>query len=238
MTEEGGGGSVLKVVARNKPLDIRRRKLGVRRKIEKQRGGGERKHRLLVCGDSYSPEDCLENGTVLPDLEEAAGGDIQLHGAVSVIGRRREMEDAVRVAIGFANLGDGRGYDLYGVYDGHGGARVAEFCGERLHQLIKEEVEKGGGGDGDGEVQWEEVMTDCFEKADDEVRLGGDELSTMGSTAVVAVVGAEVVVVANCGDSRAVICRDGVSVALSEDHKVLYCTPLRINSDLRTTYYT
>lgn len=44
-------------------------------------------------------------------------------------------------------------------------------------------------------------------------------MNTVGSTAVVAVVGGEVVVVANCGDSRAVICRDGVAVPLSNDHK-------------------
>jgi hypothetical protein len=43
----------------------------------------------------------------------------------------------------------------------------------------------------------------------------------IGSTAVVAVVGKEEVVVANCGDSRAVICRGGVAVPLSVDHKVM-----------------
>ena len=42
---------------------------------------------------------------------------------------------------------------------------------------------------------------------------------TMGSTAVVAVVGTRRIFVANCGDSRAVLCRGGVAVPLSTDHK-------------------
>ncbi|KAI4330949.1 hypothetical protein MLD38_029185 [Melastoma candidum] len=214
----GGGGMPMKVVARNEPRDVRRRRLKVRHEIEKRRGRGDH--------SSSSPEDRLRNEPVLLVAESgeargrsAVGGDVLQHGAVSVIGRRREMEDAARVAVGFTTLGDGRGYDFYGVYDGHGGSRVADFCSERLHQMIVEELGKGGCGSGDGEVQWEKVMAESFAKVDDEVRLGGDELSTMGTTAVVAIVSAELVVVANCGDSRAVICRNGVAVALSEDHK-------------------
>lgn len=42
----------------------------------------------------------------------------------------------------------------------------------------------------------------------------------VGSTAVVAVVEPTRIIVANCGDSRAVLCRDGVAVPLSSDHKV------------------
>ena len=36
------------------------------------------------------------------------------------------------------------------------------------------------------------------------------------------VVGKEEIVVANCGDSRAVLCRGGVAVPLSRDHKVIH----------------
>jgi len=45
--------------------------------------------------------------------------------------------------------------------------------------------------------------------------------NTTGSTAAVVVVGEEEIVVANCGDSRAVLCRGGVAVPLSCDHKVI-----------------
>lgn len=41
-----------------------------------------------------------------------------------------------------------------------------------------------------------------------------------GSTAVVALLTPDHIVVANCGDSRAVLCRGGVAIPLSLDHKV------------------
>lgn len=46
------------------------------------------------------------------------------------------------------------------------------------------------------------------------------ECDAVGSTAVVAVVTPYKIVVANCGDSRAVLCRNGKAVPLSTDHKV------------------
>nr|POF10599.1 putative protein phosphatase 2c 8 [Quercus suber] len=48
---------------------------------------------------------------------------------------------------------------------------------------------------------------------------GGAKVEMAGSMAMVVVVGKEKVVVANCGDSSAVLCRDGVGVPLSHDHK-------------------
>ena len=42
---------------------------------------------------------------------------------------------------------------------------------------------------------------------------------TAGCTAVVAVLRGQTLTVANAGDSRAVLCRGGVAVAMSEDHK-------------------
>lgn len=143
------------------------------------------------------------------------------HGSISLIGRRREMEDAVAVELGFLNKDSAGGFDFYGVYDGHGGSCVAHACRDRLHRLLVEEME--------GEttsLDWEKVMVGCFGKMDEEVNrsgrvLGAEESSaTVGSTAVVAVVGEEEVVVANCGDSRAVMSRGGVVVSMSSDHKV------------------
>ncbi|KAJ6748812.1 PHOSPHATASE 2C FAMILY PROTEIN [Salix purpurea] len=137
------------------------------------------------------------------------------YGSVSVIGGRKEMEDTVKVELGFLSFNEGEEkYDFFGVYDGHGGALVAEACKERLHRVIVEEIMEGKEGGG-GVEYWEKVMEECFRKMDEEVVK--DKM--MGSTAVVAVVGKEEVVVANCGDSRAVICRGGVAVPLSVDHK-------------------
>ncbi|RLM98067.1 putative protein phosphatase 2C 51 [Panicum miliaceum] len=156
------------------------------------------------------------------------------HGAVSVIGRRREMEDAFSVALSFlaspdagakGGVSDGE-QDFFAVYDGHGGARVAEACRERLHVVLAEEVglRRGKGSD----ARWKEAMVASFARVDGEVTGGlapptkptaDPPYRTVGSTAVVAVVGQRRIVVANCGDSRAVLSRGGVAVPLSTDHK-------------------
>ncbi|KAL3738304.1 hypothetical protein ACJRO7_019779 [Eucalyptus globulus] len=156
---------------------------------------------------------------------DARGLTCLSHGSMSVIGRRRSMEDAVTVARG-AVAGKLGCYDFFGVYDGHGGANVANACRDRLHKLLVKEMEGradvcGGDGDGGGESEWRKVMEASFGKMDEEVGGKGVDASTRmaGSTAVVAVVGKEEVVVANCGDSRAVLCRGDVAVPLSVDHK-------------------
>ncbi|XP_030951993.1 probable protein phosphatase 2C 8 isoform X2 [Quercus lobata] len=148
-------------------------------------------------------------------------------GSISVIGRQRVMEDAVKVVHEFVSVA-GNPYHFFGVYDGHGGARVASACKERMHALLEKEVVVEGEGGG-VVVEWEKVMRSCFWKMDEEVRTGGGcgsggggggaKVEMVGSTAVVVVVGKEEVVVANCGDSRAVLCRGGVAVPLSRDHK-------------------
>jgi protein phosphatase 2C len=159
------------------------------------------------------------------------------------------MEDAFAVALSFlasdpsspgATDGGEQEHDFFAVYDGHGGARVAEACRERMHVVLAEEVglRRGVGSD----LRWEEAMAACFARVDGEVTGGfapppkpppqaaadddagaGDlPYRTVGSTAVVAVVGQRRIVVANCGDSRAVLSRGGVAVPLSTDHKVTY----------------
>ncbi|KAI3500543.1 hypothetical protein L1887_36366 [Cichorium endivia] len=45
------------------------------------------------------------------------------------------------------------------------------------------------------------------------------QCDAVGSTAVVAVVTPERIVVSNCGDSRAVLCRNSVAIPLSVYHK-------------------
>jgi protein phosphatase 2C len=143
------------------------------------------------------------------------GSEVLSYGTVSTIGTRKEMEDAVSVEIGFA-VKDNEKCDFFGVYDGHGGAQVAEACKERLHRVVAEEVERCGK---DEEWDWERVMEGCFGKMDRE--LAGDAaVRTVGSTAVVAVVAKADIVIANCGDSRAVMGRAGETMDLSTDHKV------------------
>lgn len=131
-----------------------------------------------------------------------------MHSWASVVGRRRDMEDGLTIAPSFI-----KGYDFYGVFDGHGGAKVAHFCHERMHLAVAEEVS------GVEEVNWELVMASSFAKVDREVTAVPGH-HNIGSTALVAVVGPKKIVVANCGDCRAVLSSGGVAVPLSVDHKV------------------
>ena len=84
---------------------------------------------------------------------------------------------------------------------------------------------------------WTKACVSCFQKVDDEVgglrasnngnNSGGPESSieplapeTAGSTAVVAILSQSHIIVANCGDSRAVLYRGKEAIPLSADHKV------------------
>ncbi|KAI9076095.1 hypothetical protein K1719_041956 [Acacia pycnantha] len=141
------------------------------------------------------------------------------HGSISVIGRRRKMEDAVKIIPGFMGS-----YDFFAVYDGHGGATVANACRDRMHSLVAEQVNIKEGPDDQkkrsGLNYWREAMCSSFMRMDNEVGgSGSGSGDSVGSTAVVVVVGSDQLVVANCGDSRAVLCRGGVALPLSIDHK-------------------
>ncbi|ESQ42456.1 hypothetical protein EUTSA_v10013567mg [Eutrema salsugineum] len=150
------------------------------------------------------------------------------YGVASVCGRRREMEDAVAVHPFFfrqqTEYSSSSGFLYCGVYDGHGCSHVAMRCRERLHELVREEFE--------ADADWEMSLARSFTRMDLEVvalNAGGaascrcelqrPNCDAVGSTAVVSVLTPEKIVVANCGDSRAVLCRNGKPIALSSDHK-------------------
>ncbi|XP_022945032.1 probable protein phosphatase 2C 75 isoform X1 [Cucurbita moschata] len=165
-------------------------------------------------------------------------------GMMSVSGRSREMEDAVSVSTCHIGPESRLPVHFFAVYDGHGGPHVATLCMEKMHVLVqeewarvvntREETESIGGGSSaaEEEATWRRVMRRSFERMD-EVALntcacgsvGGQcachpmEVALGGSTAVVAVLTPEHIIVANCGDSRAVLCRGGRAIPLSNDHK-------------------
>ncbi|KAL2524955.1 putative protein phosphatase 2C 24 [Abeliophyllum distichum] len=143
-----------------------------------------------------------ESSSSAPKGETGAAAEGLNFGHISMMGRRRVMEDAVSVAPPGKVGGE---YVFFAVYDGHGGCMAAEICSERLHKCVDENVEKEKKSPEDKSFNWEKVMMECFRSMDEVVakdKSGDDE-----------------VVVANCGDSRAVLCSGGVPVPLSSDHK-------------------
>ncbi|CAH8360702.1 unnamed protein product [Eruca vesicaria subsp. sativa] len=149
-------------------------------------------------------------------------------GTTSVCGRRRDMEDAVSLHPSLLLHKKSENLHFYGVFDGHGCSHVAEKCRERLHEIVKQEAMTNGD-------DWKETMVKSFKKMDSEVsrrdsnganrssscrcELQSPQCDAVGSTAVVSVITPEKIVVSNCGDSRAVLCRNGVAIPLSSDHK-------------------
>jgi protein phosphatase 2C len=105
------------------------------------------------------------------------------------------------------------------------------MCKQRLHEIVDEEINKEKEKES---VDWKSTMEKSFIRMDEEVlnstktkqsftckcELQTPHCDAVGSTAVVAVVTPEKIIVSNCGDSRAILCRKGVAVPLSSDHKV------------------
>ncbi|XP_061361483.1 protein phosphatase 2C 56-like [Gastrolobium bilobum] len=131
---------------------------------------------------------------------------------------------------------------FFGVYDGHGGFQVANCCRERLHSVLIEEIEAAqsslaeSNGRDNWQDHWKKAFSNCFQKVDDEVggigaansgnNSGGSDShseplapETAGSTAVVVILSQTHIIVANCGDSRAVLYRGKEALPLSADHK-------------------
>uniref|UniRef100_A0A0D9V4W1 protein-serine/threonine phosphatase n=1 Tax=Leersia perrieri TaxID=77586 RepID=A0A0D9V4W1_9ORYZ len=185
---------------------------------------------------------------------------VPLWGCTATRGRGGEMEDACAAVPRFADVPvrmlagrrelEGLELDfdasalrlpahLFGVYDGHGGSEVSNYCQDRIHVLLREilsaEIGSRDLGEVDVKEQWEKAFGDCFQRVDDEVSgrasrpmlangLGGFRFQpvaadNVGSTAVVAVVCSSHVITANCGDSRVVLCRGKEPIVLSVDHK-------------------
>ncbi|CAN1150594.1 Protein phosphatase 2C 3 [Linum perenne] len=159
------------------------------------------------------------------------------YGVASVCGRRRDMEDAVAIHPSFCRrngeaTSEATELHYFGVYDGHGCSHVASRCRARLHELLKEELRLEIRSEEESE-EWKVAMEKSFGRMDKEVSLLSQgtvvatcrcelqtpECDAVGSTATVAVVSPDKIIVANCGDSRAVLCRNGKPIPLSTDHK-------------------
>ncbi|KAI9026571.1 phosphatase 2C-like domain-containing protein [Phycomyces nitens] len=132
------------------------------------------------------------------------------YGVSSMQGWRLSMEDAHAAIL---KLEDSDA-SFFGVYDGHGGFTVAQYTGKRLHRKVYESEYFA-------KKQYAEAMRDAFLGIDRELSednsYAGDP---SGCTAVTALVTPEKkIIVANAGDSRAIISVNGKSKALSYDHK-------------------
>lgn len=98
---------------------------------------------------------------------------------------------------------------FFGVFDGHGGYKVADYLANILYPTYLDKLY---------DFNIPDSLTKSFEYIDNSLDL---KISNyQGSTSLVAVIKDEKLYVANVGDSRAVLCRDGFAIDLSIDQNI------------------
>ncbi|KAJ0230227.1 protein phosphatase 2C 25 [Hirschfeldia incana] len=124
-------------------------------------------------------------------------------------GRREAMEDRFSV---ITSLQGDRKQAIFGVYDGHGGVKAAEFAAKNLDKNVLEEVSgKSDESEIADAVKRGYLATDAAFLEEKDVR--------GGSCCVTALVRDGNLVVSNAGDCRAVMSVGSVAEALSSDHR-------------------
>ncbi|KAL3521622.1 hypothetical protein ACH5RR_019771 [Cinchona calisaya] len=157
-------------------------------------------------------------GDVLPEKDDdggyASGGwkseDGRLScGYSSFRGKRASMEDFFDIK---TSKVDGQTVCLFGIFDGHGGSRAAEFLREHLFENLMKHPEFI--------TNTKPAISETYKQTDvDFLESEKDTFRDDGSTASTAVLVGNHLYVANVGDSRTIISKDGKAIPLSEDHK-------------------
>ncbi|XP_027333734.1 probable protein phosphatase 2C 72 [Abrus precatorius] len=166
------------------------------------------------------PEEVHNENVIIFEASKVLSGSERLFSVYSKQGTKGLNQDA-------ASLHQGYGMEdeaFCGVYDGHGknGHIVSKIVNNRLSSLILsqkniieniDKIENGNHVDRMKEVsvaknfkKWKEVIVSAFRVMDKEVKLQGNlDCSCSGTTAVVVIKQGEGLVIANLGDSRAVL---------------------------------
>lgn len=179
------------------------------------------------------PASALANatGAALPVTEKHCckgyHGDLGLlWGVAEMQGWRPTMEDAY-IALGSVAGGASKPFlahedtwsssGLFAVFDGHGGSEISKFCAENLPRIITcGSVSEPAG-----------TLYDAFVRLDDVLKHAAATMppsqighpDNVGCTAVACLVQNDTLIVANAGDSRVVLCRNGKAIECSQDHK-------------------
>ncbi|MED6212672.1 hypothetical protein PIB30_085769, partial [Stylosanthes scabra] len=131
------------------------------------------------------------------------------YGYSSVKGKRETMEDFYDIKT--LKIG-GHSVCLFGIFDGHGGSRAAEYLKEHLFNNLMKHPKFFT----DAKL----AISETYQGTDSHfLDSEKDSFRDDGSTASTAVLIDSHLYVANVGDSRTIISKAGKAIALSEDHK-------------------
>lgn len=157
---------------------------------------------------------------VVEKKSQSSDGDDLIFGVSSMQGWRISMEDAHACILDLQALVEGgkptpadKRLSFFGVYDGHGGDKVAIYTGEHLHEIVaKQEAFKEG--------DLKKALQDGFLATDRAILSDPKyEEEVSGCTASVGIISKDKIYVANSGDSRSVLGIKGRAKPLSYDHK-------------------
>ncbi|KAF2325007.1 hypothetical protein GH714_022363 [Hevea brasiliensis] len=150
-------------------------------------------------------------------------------GSFADIGPRRCMEDEhIRIDDLSTHLGALFKFPtpsaFYGIFDGHGGREAASYIRKNAIRLFFEDVNFPQTYEVDN-IFLEEVensLRKAFLLADLALADDSSVSSSSGTTALTAFVFGRLLMVANVGDCRAVLCRKGEAIDMSQDHRPVY----------------
>ncbi|KAI1270741.1 putative serine/threonine phosphatase 2C ptc2 [Xylariaceae sp. FL1019] len=156
---------------------------------------------------------------VVEKTSDKAEDDRLLYGVSAMQGWRISMEDAHTTILDLLTpQGDDQKshpsrLSFFGVFDGHGGDKVAQFAGRNITDiLVKQDTFKAG--------NYEQALKDCFLATDRAILSDPQyEEEVSGCTACCGLINSDKIFIANAGDSRSVLGVKGRAKPLSFDHK-------------------
>ncbi|GFZ04483.1 protein phosphatase 2C family protein [Actinidia rufa] len=177
--------------------------------------------------DIRSPETTLESAVLqfVPSIRSGSFADI---------GPRRYMEDEhIRIDDLSAYLGSPFVFPMpnafYGLFDGHGGPEAAAYVRKNVIRFFFEDAKFPQTSKVDDAflVEVQNSLRKAFLSADLALADDSSVSSSSGTTALTALILGRLLMVANAGDCRAVLCRKGEAIDMSHDHRPTYASERR-----------
>lgn len=148
-----------------------------------------------------------------PKVDAYEGGnDWVSFGVAESRGYRSDMQDMHAVHLDLQSSGDAPSTALFAVFDGHGGSEVAKFCADAVAETLQRTLAFSTPG-----APMSTALRECMLLLDEEVLKLYPKCQ--GSTATLALLRSNELVVGGVGDSRCILARDGQPVTLTIDHK-------------------
>jgi len=178
----------------------------VQRKLTKEREAAAAQHAKQASNPFFKLARSMHTSRFSSQRATVNGREV---GIAHDRGRRPSMEDEDLIAVGRAN---GNPYELFAIFDGHGGGETSKYLKENLQRFVQAELT----GTIDLEI-WNALKTACVKcDASAKTFVGG----TSGSTGAIALKINGDLWIANVGDSRAIWRKaNGQAIQLSEDQK-------------------